>query len=605
MPKGCAVASHASSKISKVLVANRGEIAVRVIRAAKDAGLSSVAVYAEPDADAPHVKLADEAFALGGQTSAESYLDFSKLLDAANKSGANAIHPGYGFLSENADFAQAVIDAGLIWIGPSPQSIRDLGDKVTARHIAARAQAPLVPGTPDPVKNADEVVAFAQEYGLPIAIKAAFGGGGRGMKVARNMEEIPELFDSAVREATSAFGRGECFVERYLDKPRHVEAQVIADQHGNVVVAGTRDCSLQRRYQKLVEEAPAPFLTDAQRKEIHESAKRICKEAHYYGAGTVEYLVGQDGLISFLEVNTRLQVEHPVTEETAGIDLVGQQFKIANGEKLDITEDPEPRGHAIEFRINGEDAGRGFLPAPGPVSLFHPPSGPGVRMDAGVETGSVIGGQFDSMLAKLIVYGATRDEALARSRRALDEFKVEGLATVIPFHRAIVSDPAFIGDGEGFSVHTRWIETEWDNTVEPFTGGDPIEEEDTIPRQTVVVEVGGRRLEVSLPGDLAIGNGGAPAGGGNVVRKKPKPRKRGAHAGAAASGDAVTAPMQGTVVKVAVEEGQEVSAGDLVVVLEAMKMENPVTAHKDGTITGLAVEAGAAITQGTVLAEIK
>ncbi|HKP41665.1 acetyl/propionyl/methylcrotonyl-CoA carboxylase subunit alpha [Mycobacterium sp.] len=599
------MASHASSKISKVLVANRGEIAVRVIRAAKDAGLSSVAVYAEPDADAPHVKLADEAFALGGQTSAESYLDFSKLLDAANKSGANAIHPGYGFLSENADFAQAVIDAGLIWIGPSPQSIRDLGDKVTARHIAARAQAPLVPGTPDPVKNADEVVAFAQEYGLPIAIKAAFGGGGRGMKVARNMEEIPELFDSAVREATSAFGRGECFVERYLDKPRHVEAQVIADQHGNVVVAGTRDCSLQRRYQKLVEEAPAPFLTDAQRKEIHESAKRICKEAHYYGAGTVEYLVGQDGLISFLEVNTRLQVEHPVTEETAGIDLVGQQFKIANGEKLDITEDPEPRGHAIEFRINGEDAGRGFLPAPGPVSLFHPPSGPGVRMDAGVETGSVIGGQFDSMLAKLIVYGATRDEALARSRRALDEFKVEGLATVIPFHRAIVSDPAFIGDGEGFSVHTRWIETEWDNTVEPFTGGDPIEEEDTIPRQTVVVEVGGRRLEVSLPGDLAIGNGGAPAGGGNVVRKKPKPRKRGAHAGAAASGDAVTAPMQGTVVKVAVEEGQEVSAGDLVVVLEAMKMENPVTAHKDGTITGLAVEAGAAITQGTVLAEIK
>jgi acetyl-CoA/propionyl-CoA/long-chain acyl-CoA carboxylase, biotin carboxylase, biotin carboxyl carrier protein len=599
------VPSHASSKISKVLVANRGEIAVRVIRAAKDAGLPSVAVYAEPDADAPHVRLADEAFALGGQTSAESYLDFAKLLDAAEKSGANAIHPGYGFLSENADFAQAVIDAGLIWIGPSPQSIRDLGDKVTARHIAARAQAPLVPGTPDPVKDADEVVAFANEYGLPIAIKAAFGGGGRGMKVARTIEEIPELFDSATREATAAFGRGECFVERYLDKPRHVEAQVIADQHGNVVVAGTRDCSLQRRYQKLVEEAPAPFLSDAQRKEIHESAKRICKEAHYYGAGTVEYLVGQDGLISFLEVNTRLQVEHPVTEETAGIDLVLQQFKIANGDKLDITEDPEPRGHAIEFRINGEDAGRGFLPAPGPVSKFEAPSGAGVRVDSGVVTGSVIGGQFDSMLAKLIVHGATREEALARSRRALDEFHVEGLATVIPFHRAIVSDPAFIGDDDGFTVHTRWIETEWNNSVEPFTGGDPIEEEDTIPRQTVVVEVGGRRLEVSLPGDLAIGNGGAPSGGGNVLRKKPKPRKRGAHAGAAASGDAVTAPMQGTVVKVAVEEGQQVAAGDLVVVLEAMKMENPVTAHKDGTITGLAVEAGAAITQGTVLAEIK
>jgi acetyl-CoA/propionyl-CoA carboxylase, biotin carboxylase, biotin carboxyl carrier protein len=462
-----------------------------------------------------------------------------------------------------------------------------------------------VPGTPDPVKNADEVVAFAKEHGLPIAIKAAFGGGGRGMKVARTIEEIPELFESATREATAAFGRGECFVERYLDNPRHVEAQVIADQHGNVVVAGTRDCSLQRRYQKLVEEAPAPFLTDAQRKEIHESAKRICKEAHYYGAGTVEYLVGQDGLISFLEVNTRLQVEHPVTEETAGIDLVLQQFKIANGEKLDLTEDPTPRGHAIEFRINGEDAGRGFLPAPGPVSKFHPPSGPGVRMDSGVESGSVIGGQFDSMLAKLIVYGATRAEALARSRRALDEFEVQGLATVIPFHRAVVSDPAFIGDGESFSVHTRWIETEWNNTIEPFTGGEPLDEDETLPRQKVVVEVSGRRLEVSLPGDLALGNG-ATSANPDVIRKKPKPRKRGSQAGAGtASGDAVTAPMQGTVVKVAVEEGQKVSTGDLVVVLEAMKMENPVTAHKDGTITGLAVEAGAAITQGTVLAEIK
>ena len=418
--------SHASSKITKVLVANRGEIAVRVIRAAKDAGLASVAVYAEPDADAPHVRLADEAFALGGQTSAESYLVFEKLLDAAEKSGANAIHPGYGFLSENADFAQAVIDAGLIWIGPSPQSIRDLGDKVTARHIAAKAKAPLVPGTAEPVKDADEIIAFAKEFGVPIAIKAAFGGGGRGMKVARTIEEIPELFDSATREAVSAFGRGECFVERYLDKPRHVEAQVIADTHGNVVVAGTRDCSLQRRFQKLVEEAPAPFLTDAQRKEIHESAKRICKEAGYYGAGTVEYLVGQDGLISFLEVNTRLQVEHPVTEETAGIDLVLQQFKIANGEALDITEDPTPRGHSFEFRINGEDAGRGFLPAPGPVTSFVPPTGPGVRLDSGVETGSVIGGQFDSMLAKLIVTGANRDEALARSRRALAEFTRRG-----------------------------------------------------------------------------------------------------------------------------------------------------------------------------------
>ena len=598
------MANHASTKISKVLVANRGEIAVRVIRAARDAGLPSVAVYAEPDADAPHVRLADEAFALGGQTSAESYLVFEKILDAAAQSGANAIHPGYGFLSENGDFAQAVIDAGLIWIGPSPQSIRDLGDKVTARHIAARAKAPLVPGTPDPVKDADEVVAFAKEHGVPVAIKAAFGGGGRGMKVARSIEEIPELFESATREAVSAFGRGECFVERYLDKPRHVEAQVIADQHGNVVVAGTRDCSLQRRFQKLVEEAPAPFLTDAQRKEIHESAKRICKEAGYYGAGTVEYLVGQDGLISFLEVNTRLQVEHPVTEETSGIDLVREQFRIANGEPLDITEDPEPRGHSIEFRINGEDAGRGFLPAPGPVTRFEPPTGPGIRMDSGVETGSVIGGQFDSMLAKLIVTGATRTEALERARRALDEFHVEGLATVIPFDRVVVRDPAFVGDENGFTVHTSWIETEFENNIEPFTAGEPLDEEDAQPRQKVVVEVGGRRLEVSLPGDLALGGGGA-GGAAGAIRKKPKARKRGAHGGAAASGDAVTAPMQGTVVKVAVEEGQEVAAGDLVAVLEAMKMENPVTAHKDGTVTGLAVEAGAAITQGTVLCEIK
>ena len=599
------MASHASAQITKVLVANRGEIAVRVIRAAADAGLVSVAVYAEPDADAPFVRLADEAFALGGSTSAQSYLVIDKIIDAAVKSGADAVHPGYGFLSENADFAQAVIDAGLIWIGPSPQSIRDLGDKVTARHIAARAKAPSVPGTSEPVRDAQEILDFVDEHGLPIAIKAAFGGGGRGMKVARTREEIPELFDSATREAVAAFGRGECFVERYLDKPRHVEAQVIADQHGNVVVAGTRDCSLQRRFQKLVEEAPAPFLTDAQRAEIHSSAKAICREAGYYGAGTVEYLVGQDGLVSFLEVNTRLQVEHPVTEETSGIDLVLQQFAIANGEELSITEDPQPRGHSFEFRINGEDAGRGFLPAPGPVTTFTAPSGPGVRVDSGVESGSVIGGQFDSMLAKLIVTGATRDEALARSRRALAEFDVQGLATVIPFHAAVVSDPAFIGDGESFDVHTRWIETEWDNQIPPFTAGQPLDEDEVLPRQSVVVEVGGRRVEVSLPGEFSLGassNGGGPAG---AVRRKPKARTRGGAGAGAGSGDAVTAPMQGTVVKVAVTEGTAVEAGDLIAVLEAMKMENPVNAHKAGTITGLSVTAGDAITQGTVLTEIK
>ncbi|MDY6810128.1 MAG: acetyl/propionyl/methylcrotonyl-CoA carboxylase subunit alpha [Actinomycetota bacterium] len=598
--------SSSANSISKVLIANRGEIAVRVIRAARDAGLASVAVYAEPDADALFVKLADEAFALGGQTSAESYLVFDKILDAAAKSGADAIHPGYGFLSENADFAQAVLDAGLIWIGPSPQSIRDLGDKVTARHIALKADAPMAPGTKDPVKDADEVVAFAKEHGVPVAIKAAFGGGGRGMKVAYTIDEIPHLFESATREAVAAFGRGECFVERYLDKARHVEAQVIADQHGNVIVAGTRDCSLQRRFQKLVEEAPAPFLTDEQRTKIHESAKAICREAGYYGAGTVEFLVGSDGLVSFLEVNTRLQVEHPVTEETSGIDLVRQQFRIANGEKLEISEDPAPRGHSFEFRINGEDAGRNFLPAPGPVTVYKEPTGPGVRVDSGVVAGDVIGGQFDSMLAKLIVTGETREQALERSKRALAEFQVEGLATVIPFHRHIVENPAFHGHTdengvEKFDVYTKWIETDWDNPIEPYTGGEPIEDDESLPRQNVVVEVGGRRVEVSLPGDLALGGGGA----NGVVRKKPKARSRKKGGNAAVSGDAVAAPMQGTVVKVAVEEGQQVSAGELVVVLEAMKMENPVTAHKDGVVTGLSVEAGAAVTQGTVLLELK
>ncbi|NUT92150.1 MAG: acetyl/propionyl/methylcrotonyl-CoA carboxylase subunit alpha [Saccharothrix sp.] len=586
--------------LRKVLVANRGEIAVRVIRACQDAGLASVAVYADPDRDAPFVRLADEAFALGGNTPGDSYLSVDKLLDVAKRSGADSVHPGYGFLSENADFAQAVLDAGLTWIGPTPQAIRDLGDKVTARHIAMRAGAPLVPGTKDPVSGPDEVVAFAKEHGLPVAIKAAFGGGGRGLKVARTLEEIPELYDSAVREAVTAFGRGECFVERYLDKPRHVEAQVLADQHGNVIVVGTRDCSLQRRHQKLVEEAPAPFLTDEQRARIHTSARAICKEAGYHGAGTVEYLVAQDGTISFLEVNTRLQVEHPVSEETAGLDLVREQFRIAAGEPLRFTEDPTPRGHSIEFRINGEDAGRNFLPAPGTVTTFVAPSGPGVRVDAGVESGTVIGGQFDSLLAKLIVTGEDRTQALERARRALDEMVVEGMATVLPFHRRIVRDPAYVGTEDGFTVHTRWIETEFDNTIPPFTDGAEAEEDE--PRQTLVVEVGGRRLEVSLPGGLSAG---APVAKGGAAAKA-KPRKRaGGKGGAAASGDAVAAPMQGTIVKVAVEDGQQVEAGDLVVVLEAMKMENPVTAHKSGVVTGLSAEPGATVTQGTVLCEIK
>jgi acyl coenzyme A carboxylase len=589
-----------TKKITKVLVANRGEIAIRVIRAARDAGIASVAVYAEPDADAPFVSMADEAFALGGQNSAESYLVFDKILDAAKKSGADAIHPGYGFLSENGDFAQAVIDAGLIWIGPSPQSIRDLGDKVTARHIAMRANAPMAPGSKEPVKDAAEVRAFAEEHGLPIAIKAAFGGGGRGMKVAYEMDEVEDLYESATREAVAAFGRGECFVERYLDKARHVECQVVADMHGNVVVAGTRDCSLQRRFQKLVEEAPAPFLTDEQRTRLHESAKAICKEAGYYGAGTVEYLVGSDGLISFLEVNTRLQVEHPVTEVTTGLDLVREQFRIAEGRELHIKEDPTPRGHAFEFRINGEDAGSNFMPAPGKITKYIEPAGPGVRMDSGIVEGSVIGGQFDSMLAKLIVFGESREEALQRARRALSEYVIEGMPTVLPFHAHIVENPAFVGDGEKFDVYTKWIEEEWDNPIPAYVDpADVEEEEEATPKQKVVVEIDGRRVEIALPGDLALAGGGASG-----AKKKAKKRRAGGGK-KAVSGDAVAAPMQGTVIKVNVEEGQEVNEGDTVVVLEAMKMENPVKAHKSGVVTGLSAAAGEGVTKGAVLMEIK
>ena len=581
------------NSVTKVLVANRGEIAVRVIRACVDEGIASVAVYAEPDADAPFVQLADEAFALGGETAAESYLDMDKVLAAAEKSGADAIHPGYGFLSENAEFAQKVIDAGLTWIGPPPEAIASLGDKVTARHIAEAAQAPMAPGTKDPVAGADEVVAFAEAHGLPVAIKAAFGGGGRGMKVAYTLEEVPELYESATREATAAFGRGECFVERYLDKARHVEAQVLADQHGNVVVVGTRDCSLQRRFQKLVEEAPAPFLTDEQRERIHASAKAICREAGYFGAGTVEYLVGSDGLISFLEVNTRLQVEHPVTEATTGIDLVREQFRIARGEQLRIDADPVPHGHAIEFRINGEDAAANFMPAPGTVTAYAEPAGPGVRVDSGVRAGSVVGGQFDSMLAKLIVTGATRQEAIERARRALGEYMVAGFPTVIPFHQAILDNPAFIGDEDGFGVYTRWIEEEWDGELPTTPVTDEDAETEAPARRTFAVEIDGRRIEVALPEELVAAG---PA------KRKPKKRRAGK---AAVSGDAVASPMQGSVIKVNVEEGQEVAEGDVLVVLEAMKMENPVKAHKAGTVTGLAVEAGGQVNKGAVLMELK
>ena len=592
-------------KLAKVLIANRGEIAVRVARACRDAGIGSVAVYADPDRDAPHVRAADEAFALGGDTPATSYLDIGKILAAAEKSGADSVHPGYGFLSENAEFAQAVIDAGLTWIGPPPQAIRDLGDKVAARKIAQRAGAPLVPGTSDPVSGADEVVEFAREHGLPVAIKAAFGGGGRGLKVARTLEEIPELYESAVREAVGAFGRGECFVERYLDRPRHVETQCLADAYGNVVVVSTRDCSLQRRHQKLVEEAPAPYLTPEQDERLRAASKAIMREAGYRGAGTCEFIVGQDGAISFLEVNTRLQVEHPVTEEVAGVDLVREMFRIAEGEALGY-DDPELRGHSFEFRINAEDPGRGFLPGPGTVTRWEPPSGPGVRLDSGVQAGSVIGPAWDSLLAKLIVTGATRQQALQRAARALAEFEVAGLATALTFHRAVISDPAFAPELAGnpgpFTVHTRWIETEFNNEITPWSpDGDSAAEDADGGRQTVVVEVDGKRLEVTLPANLAPAGG---PGGASAPAGAPSRRQRKSGPKAAASGNTLTAPMQGTVIKVAVSEGQQVAAGDLVLVLEAMKMEQPVNAHKDGTIANLAAQAGATLSSGASICEI-
>ncbi len=592
MPKS----EHSVKPLQKVLVANRGEIAVRVIRACKDAGIGSVAVYAEPDRDALFVRIADEAHALGGATPADSYLDIEKIVAAAKESGADSVHPGYGFLAENRDFAQAVIDAGLVWIGPPPEAIENLGDKAKAKHIAEKANAPLAPGTKDPVKDADEIVAFAEENGLPVAIKAVFGGGGRGLKVARTIEEIPDAFDSAVREAVSAFGRGECLVEKFLDKPRHVETQCLADQHGNVVVVSTRDCSLQRRNQKLVEEAPAPFLTDDQVGRLYESSKAILREAKYVGAGTCEFLIAEDGTISFLEVNTRLQVEHCVSEEVTGLDLVREMFRIAAGEELGY-DDPRVEGHSIEFRINAEDGGQNFMPAPGTLTRWSPPSGPGVRLDGGYEEGETIPGAFDSLIAKLIVSGRDRTQALERSRRALDEFVVDGMPTVIPFHAAVVRDEAFIGDGTSFDVYTQWIETDFDNQIEPYAGSSA-EAPEPEERHKVTVEVGGRRLEVVLPGGLAAVGG---SGGG---AKKPK-RAAGKKAGAAVSGDAVTSPMQGTIVKVTVADGDTVAEGDTIVVLEAMKMEQPLKAHKAGTVTGLTAEVGTGVTNGEVVCEIK
>jgi acetyl-CoA/propionyl-CoA carboxylase biotin carboxyl carrier protein len=569
--------------MKRVLIANRGEIAVRVIQACKDHGIESVAIYSEEDRSALHAKAADFAFSLNGVSAKDTYLNIEKIITLAKKSGADAVHPGYGFLSENAHFAQAVIDAGLIWIGPPPAAISALGDKVSARRIAAKVGAPLVAGTTDPVSHHEDVIAFAKEYGLPVAIKAAFGGGGRGLKVAHTIEEIPELFASAVREAIAGFGRGECFVERYLDKPRHVETQVLVDQHSNAVVISTRDCSLQRRHQKLVEEAPAPFLSQAQVDELYRSSKAIMKEAGYVGAGTCEFLIGQDGTISFLEVNTRLQVEHPVSEEVTGIDLVREQFRIAAGEPLGFA-DPIIRGHSIEFRINGEDPGRSFLPAPGRITSWSAPSGPGVRVDAGFQGGDEIGGNFDSLLAKLIVTGATRAQAIERARRALSEFTIEGLPTALPFHRAIVEDPAFTQD---FKIYTSYIENEFNNQIPAFTY--QVQAHESQPAaQSLVAEVNGKRFGIQVHTPAPI-----------IKRRRAKQSSIGA-----AAGTALTSPMQGTVVKVAVEEGSSVEAGDLIIVIEAMKMEQPLNAHKSGVVKNLTVVIGETVASAATLCDI-
>ena len=588
-----------SGLITKVLIANRGEIAVRIARAAKDSGRKSVAVYADQDRDSLHVRVSDEAYALNGTTSAETYLVIEKLLSIAKRSNCDAVHPGYGFLAENADFARAVGKAGLIWIGPTPEAIERLGDKVSARHVAEKVGAPLAPGTLNPVENAQEVLDFVAKHGLPVAIKAAYGGGGRGIKVAYQESEVAELFESATREAVAAFGRGECFVEKYLEKPRHVETQCLADSAGNVVVVSTRDCSLQRRHQKLVEEAPAPFLSSEQTTKLYESSKAILKEVGYIGAGTCEFLVAQDGTISFLEVNTRLQVEHPVSEEVTGLDLVREQFRIADGGLIDYP-DPEVSGHSFEFRINGEDPGQNFMPAPGSVHVFRAPGGPGVRVDSGVESGDSISGNFDSMIAKLIVTGKDRTQALERSRRALAELQVLGLPTVIPFHRKIVNDPAFVASDGKFGVYTRWIETEWVNDLEPWGGQLDAIDQISNARKNVVVEVDGKRIEVSLPARMLQG-GSASASGGRA----PK-RKISSHHGSSGAGNkSIKAPMQSTVVKLAVAAGDKVVEGDQILVLEAMKMEQSISSPRDGVIKTVKVSVGETVPSGTVLIEFE
>ena len=577
--------------MKKVLIANRGEIAVRIARACADYGVQSVAVYANADIDALHARMADEAYGLDGDKPSDTYLNIAKLLAVAKKSGADAVHPGYGFLSENAAFAQAVIDAGLTWIGPKPATITQLGDKVAARKIALQVGAPLVAGTKEPVRDAAEVLGFAQEHGLPIIIKAAFGGGGRGMKIAWRMDEVEELYASAVREAVTAFGRGECFVEQFLDKPRHIEAQVIADTHGNVVVLGTRDCSLQRRNQKLVEEAPAPFLSDEQRERIHAAARDICAAAGYVSAGTVEFLLSQSGAISFLEVNTRLQVEHTVTEQTTGIDLVIEQLRVADGLPLSVSATPAPIGHSFEFRINAEDVGRGFLPTPGPVDRFDAPSGPGVRLDSGVQAGSVVPGTFDSMMAKLIVSGATREQALARARRALAEFRIEGVASVLPFHRAVLNEADFIGDesgGKGFKVHTRWIETEFAANLAAAARAEPLPDASLV---RTAIEIDGRRVQLGLPASLLAGLAATQPGAAAVAVAEPVDEQ------------AVTAPAAGNLSAWKVADGAQVQAGELIAVMEAMKMEMQVHAHRAGTIRLLA-QPGQLQAVGAVLAQI-